>query len=73
MLLVKLVETYIRLVLPVLVASGAVTRVEDDFLAGIVQTSFVSPDLSRLTQHPVLQYKLTFTHLSPMTRPVYFG
>lgn len=59
-----MVETYVRLVLPVLIASGAVTRVEDDFLAGIVQTSFVSPYLSRLTQHPVLQYKVTSLHIS---------
>lgn len=65
-------ETYVRLVLPVLVASGAVARVEDDFLSSVVQTRLVSSHLPRLTQHPVLQYNINITHSSPMTKPLYF-
>ena len=43
------------LVLPVLIALGAVAGVQDRVAAGVIEASFVTANLSLLGEHPVLQ------------------
>lgn len=51
--------THGGIVTPVLVSFGSVTRVQDDVVAGVVQTRFVPSDLADLAQHPILQWHRT--------------
>lgn len=46
---------HLRVVFPVLVALGAVARVQDHVAAGVIHARLVSPDLSFLAQHPILK------------------
>lgn len=47
--------THIVIVIPILVASGSVARVQDHVAARVVQARFVPPDLAYLTEHPILK------------------
>ena len=49
-------------VLPPLVALGAVAGVEDDLVSPAVQAGLVPPDLPLLGHHPVLVPALTIRH-----------
>ena len=49
------VRTYLRVVFPVLVALGAVARVEDHLGAGVVETGLVAADLARFRVQPELR------------------
>jgi hypothetical protein len=48
-------DTYIWVVMPVLVSFGSMTRVQYHVLTSIVQTCFISPYFTSLAQHPVLK------------------
>ena len=48
-------NTYIWVVMPVLVSFGSMTGVQYHLLTSIVQTCFISPYFTSLAQHPVLK------------------
>ena len=48
-------DTYIWVIMPVLVSFGSMTGVQYHVLTSIVQTCFISPYFTSLAQHPVLK------------------
>lgn len=51
-------QVRIRRVVPVLIALGAVARVQYHVLAGVVQAGLIPADFARFAQHPVLFFFL---------------
>lgn len=49
------------IVLPVLIALGAVARIEDDICTGVIQTGLISADFARFAKQPELISSLTVT------------
>ena len=46
------------LILPVLIALGPVTRIQDRVTAGVIEARFVTANLSLLGEHPVLEREI---------------
>jgi len=55
-------DTYIWVVMPVLVSFGSMTGVQYHLLTSIVQTRFISPYFTSLAQHPVLKTTTVTDH-----------
>ena len=48
--------SYLRIVVPVLIAESSVARIEDNFTSCVIQTCLISTDLSSFGVRPVLHY-----------------